>query len=152
MLARIDEKPGFRICKKCNEEKELSHFKKDRRATTGYAARCKECESEYCRERHNAVYLKAQSGNIEPKRVRPSRKDWFSKNRDRVQVYKAKREKKIKKQRDELSDWYISVRLKRIGVKPTKELIEIERELIRKERERRELNELNNKLKELCQN
>ena len=62
----------MKLCKKCNQEKELGQFSRARNTFDGYFTYCKECQRDY--------YLTIRSRLL----------DWRSKNKDKVAGYNKK--------------------------------------------------------------
>jgi hypothetical protein len=81
-------------CSKCQIEKEINEFRKDKTKSDGYYSSCKKCKLEYRRENKDMVNLSAKKLRESNKLKDPDK--FYSDNNKRVKRYYEKNKEKIK--------------------------------------------------------
>ena len=99
----------YKICKKCEFEKELEQFHKDGRTKDGREGSCKECKKKYQQENKERIKENKSKYYIENKdkfkeykinnkdKSKEYNKKYRDKNKDKIKSYKLTEEQKIKK-------------------------------------------------------
>lgn len=86
-----------RICIKCNVEKQITDFIKDKSRSSGYHPYCRTCQNEY-KNRNRALNIKrAISWNKDnPEKRSKIRKTWSDKNNEKCRIYQYNRRALVK--------------------------------------------------------
>lgn len=86
-----------RVCVKCNVEKQITDFIKDKSRSSGYHPYCRSCQNEYKSRNKTLNTRRATDWNKNnPDRRKEICKNWNNRNYELTRYYKAKRRKRVK--------------------------------------------------------
>ena len=103
-----------KICKKCNEEKDVELFGKDKKGKLGLKSWCKECEKERCKnwrlnnpEKFKEIQKNYRLNN--PEKVKEMTKNWYLNNPEK---FKEKQKNYLlnntEKNKENCKNWYLN--------------------------------------------
>ena len=86
----------IKTCSKCNLEKPITHFWKNKNSLDGRRSSCSDCDKEYQRSHHyRNINRKASRKYNKSEKAQATRKKWKGENRERVRNYSRNKSPKM---------------------------------------------------------